>query len=470
MMQSMTKRQRTLLFSALLGLFFILAPSLALYSQGYRIDFAGGRIAQTGAFYFKVAPTRADILVDGTFVKKTDFLFGSGFTKNFFPDNYFLEVTKEGYHSWQKILQVKEQQVTEAKSILLFKKDPAFQKLADKIERFWISPNMQYALLQQRESKAFWQLHLLNLETGGKEPLEGLISTKDEIIDIQWARDSRRFLLLTLHKEQLALEVRSISANVPCFKTPCSLEYLGENIGNIQFFPAKEDQILFTRFLNTTQVLFEAEYSEEDLATPIANNVVAFTTLGNHVFWLDTAGILRKKDLSTNSDAQIFQESVFLPIQETAYELLIAGDTILIKEDITLFLHKENTALRREVLSPVFEVAVNSDGNKVALQNQSELWILFLKEETEQPQHKAGELILLTRFSKSPQQLSWVDSSYLLFGSGEIIRSVEIDNRDRLNIVDLVSFPNPEFFWNNQKGILYVLSENAFFVSEKIVH
>ena len=90
----MTKRQRTLLFSTLLGLFFILAPTLALYSQGYRIDFAGGRIAQTGAFYFKVAPARADILVDGTFVKKTDFLFGSGLTKNFFPDNYFLEVTK----------------------------------------------------------------------------------------------------------------------------------------------------------------------------------------------------------------------------------------------------------------------------------------------------------------------------------------------------------------------------------------
>ena len=469
MMQSMTKRQRTLLFSILLGLFFILAPAFALYSQGYRIDFAGGRIAQTGAFYFKVAPARADILVDGSFIKKTDFLFGSSLTKNFFPNSYFLEIAKEGYHSWQKILQIKEQRVTEAKSILLFKKDLAFQKLADKVERFWISPNMQYALLLQRESQAFWQINLLNLKTGGKEPLAGLINTKDEIRNIQWAQDSRRFLLLKTHNEQLVFEVRSILPNVPCFKTPCSLEYLGKDISSVEFSPAKEDQILFTKFLNTTQVLFEAQYSKKEPAIPIANNVVTFTGQGNHIFWLDTTGTLRKKDLGTNSDTQIFQESVFLPAKETAYELLIAGNTILIKENATLFLHKEKTSFRREVLSPVLEVVVNSNGNKVALQNQSELWILFLKKDTEQPQHEAGELILLTRFSKPPVQLFWIDSSYLLFGLGEIIKSVEIDNRDRLNIVDLISFPDPEFFWNNKKGTLYVLSKNAFFVSEKIV-
>ena len=138
----MTKRQRTLLFFLLLGLFLVLAPSLALYSQGYRIDIEGRRITQTGAFFFKIAPARADILVDGNLVKRTDFLFGSGLTKNFFPDSYFLEVTKEGYHPWQKILEIKERQVTEAKSILLFKKNPAFQKLADNVERFWISPKL----------------------------------------------------------------------------------------------------------------------------------------------------------------------------------------------------------------------------------------------------------------------------------------------------------------------------------------
>ena len=65
----MTKRQRTVLFSTLLGLFFILAPSFALYSQGYRIDFQGARIAQTGAFYLKANPSRVDVLIDASGIR-----------------------------------------------------------------------------------------------------------------------------------------------------------------------------------------------------------------------------------------------------------------------------------------------------------------------------------------------------------------------------------------------------------------
>jgi len=465
----MTKRQRTLLFLILLGLFFVLAPTFALYSQGYRIDIQQRRITQTGAFYFKVAPARADIFVDGALIKKTDFLFGSALTKNFFPDSYFIEIAKDGYHSWQKILEIKEQQVTEAKNILLFKKSLAFQKLANKVERFWVSPNRQYALLLQREGKTSWQVHLLNLETGGKELFMEQASSKDEIVDIQWAKDSRRFLLHSTHVEQLVSEIHNISPNQPCFKNPCSLKYLGNNMGNIRFSPATEDQILFTKFLNTTQVLFTAKYTEQELAVPIANNVIAFTDRDNRVFWLDRSGTLRQKDLNSNSEAEVFQESVFTPKTETAYALLIAGDAILITEDTTLFLHEKNALERREILSPIFEVAVGPGGSKVALRNQSELWVLFLKEETQQPSRQAGELLLLTRFSEPLQQLSWIDSSYLLFGLGETIRIAEIDTRDRLNVVDLASFPNHEFFWNNTKGILYVLSEDAFFVSEKIV-
>ena len=465
----MTKRQRTLLFFILLTSFFILAPSFVLYSQGYRIDITGGRITQTGAFYFKVAPARADIFVDGTLIKRTDFLFGSALTKNFFPGSYFLEITKEGYHSWQKILEIKERQVTEAKNILLFKKSPAFQKLADRVERFWISPNMQYALLLQRETKTSWQLSLLNLKTGEIELFMERIGTKDEIFDIQWAEDSRRFLLHATYAKQLVFEVHNIITNQPCFKLPCSLEYLGYDIENVQFSPATPDQILFTRFLNTTQVLFTAKYVEQKMAVPIANNVAALTSYGDYVFWLDNNGTLRQKNLAINDEEQVFQESVFTPKRETTYELLIAGNTILIKEDTALFLHERNSLKRREILSPVLEVAVGPGGNKIALRNQSELWVFFLYEETEQPQRQKGELVLLTRFSQPPQQLSWVDSSYLLFSLGEIIRGAEIDTRDRLNVIDLASFPEHEFFWDNEKGTLYILSEGTFFVSEKVV-
>ena len=464
----MTKRQRTLLFLSLLGLFVILAPSLALYSEGYRVDLTGRRIAQTGAFYFKVSPTRADIMVDGNLIKRTDFLFGSALTKNFFSGSYFLEIAKDGYHSWQKILEIKERTVTEAKNILLFKKNPMFQKLADKVDNFWISPNKQYVLLQQQIGTT-WELHLLNLETSGTEPLLEQVRSTDEILNIQWAKDSQRFLLQQASSEQIVSAVHSITASLPCFEIPCSLEHFGGSIGNIQLLSSKPDQIVFTKFLNATQVLFESSFEQKEDPHPIANNVVAFASKGNDVFWLDRDGTLWQRDLASDAQPSIFQESTFTPQTEILYDLFVADNSILLKEDTALFLHEKGSVERREILSPALEVLLSPKGDKAAIRNNSELWILFLKEETEQPPRIAGELSLLTRFSSPIQNLSWIDSSYLLFSLENTIRAAEIDNRERLNVVDIAESLDPELFWNNEKGTLYVFTEGAFSVSEKLV-
>lgn len=424
------------------------------------------RITQTGAFYFKVVPTRADILIDENLVKRTDFLFGSALTKNFFPGNYFVEIAKEGYHSWQKILEVKERQVEEAKYVLLFKKETMFQQLADAIVDFWISPDQRYALLLEQKDGLPWELTLLNLQTLGKEPL--VEQSKDEILNVSWAQDSKHFLIERERTGLIIREVHDITSSQPCSKEPCSLEYLGQNIENIQFSPAASGQVLFTKFLNETQVLFSAEYLKKEAALPIANNVLSFITHGNSVTWLANDGNLWQQDLTSKSEAQKFQASLFVPKGESSYVLFIAGDSILLKEDASLFLHERGSSIRREILSPVSEIKVASGGTRVAIKNQSELWVLFLKEETEQPQRQASDLILLTRFSMPIDELLWVGSNYLLFSLGGNIRVSEIDNRDRLNIADIAEFSSPKLYFDNEKGTLYVLSGGAFSVSERL--
>ncbi|MDP2735946.1 MAG: hypothetical protein Q8P12_07125, partial [bacterium] len=206
----MTKRQRTLLFFTLSGLFLILVPIFVLYSQGYRIDWSQGRIAQTGAFYLKAEPPRAEILIDGVPHKRTDFLFGSALTKNLFPGSYALELVKEGYHSWQKVLDIREREVTEAKNILLFKTNAAFTSLSDSVERYWISPDGQYALLERKDGAASWELALLNLRTGTQEILAAQETAGEEIAGIRWAENSQRFLLEKSRGFSPILEIRSV--------------------------------------------------------------------------------------------------------------------------------------------------------------------------------------------------------------------------------------------------------------------
>ncbi|MDP2735215.1 MAG: hypothetical protein Q8P12_03335, partial [bacterium] len=121
-----------------------------------------------------------------------------------------------------------------------------------------------------------------------------------------------------------------------------------------------------------------------------------------------------------------------------------------------------------EILSPVQQVAVSPGGAKAALRNNAELWILFLEADAGQPRREAGETVLLTRFSEPVQNLAWVGSHYVLFSLGGMVKTSEIDDRNRLNIADIASFPEPALSWDDKNGILYVLSEGKLLASEKI--
>ena len=115
----MTKKTRNILFLICLFLFFLVGTISIAYSQGYRIDFKTKKIVQTGGLFLKVTPISADVFIDGKFKKRTDFLFGTTFIKNLLPGRHKIRVEKEGFYLWEKGLEVKEKEVTEAKNIVL---------------------------------------------------------------------------------------------------------------------------------------------------------------------------------------------------------------------------------------------------------------------------------------------------------------------------------------------------------------
>jgi len=52
-----------------------------------------------------------------------------------------VEVKKDGYHPWQKSLNVIEKQVTEAKYLTLIPQNVPFNRIVENISRFWLSPD-----------------------------------------------------------------------------------------------------------------------------------------------------------------------------------------------------------------------------------------------------------------------------------------------------------------------------------------
>jgi len=300
----MTPKKRAALFLTCLFLFLLIAPSAIFYSQGYRIDFnppAGGlKIVQTGGIFLKVEPKQATVFVDEKLKKKTDFLFGTILIKNLLPGWHKIRVEKNGFHSWEKNLEIKEKEVTEAKNIILIPQNPKFTVLTQGIKNFSDFPELK------------------------------------------------------------------------------------------EIFPTSTN-----------------------------------ATTSNSPYYLDESGYLFK-------NGEKLSEMSFKTLK----------------------------------ISPNFQ--------KLALIRDYEIRLLFIEPQSSQPQRKANEQIYLTRFSKKIGEVFWYNPDYLLFNVGGEIKITEIDNRDQLNIADLISFKESEtenlkiFFDQNNKK-LYILNKGDFSVSEKLL-
>jgi hypothetical protein len=315
----MARKTRTIFFITLVVLFLLVAPSTVLYSWGYRFDFESRRITQTGGFYFKVLPKSVQILLDGKPIKRTDFFFGAAFIDNLLPKTYELELKKEGYHSWKKILEIKEKQVTDAKSVVLLPQNPELSILSKNVEEFFVGPDQKRMILKEAGDKE-WTLKLLELETNVKSHLA--------------------------------------------------------------------DQ----------------------------------------------------KDLATSSPRE-FVES-FFEIEKTE-----------VKE--------KDGETEEGQLSP--------DQRKLAYFSDSEVWVLFLKEEWAQPQKSPGERLLIARFSEKIGSVSWLTSHYLIFTAGDKIKIAEIDDRDKINIIDFSEFKSAEIFFSHATKKLYILSQGNLYTSDKLL-
>jgi hypothetical protein len=285
----MTKKTRLALFLISLFLFFLLGTISIAYSQGYRFDFKAKRIVQTGGIYLKVTPGPANVFIDGKFKGKTDFLFGTIFIKNLLPGKHKIKVEKENAFPWEKNLEIKEKEVTEAKNIVLIPRD--------------------------------LNLKVLDL----KEIPPGLINT-------------------------------------------------------------------------------------------------------------------------TTSEPENFNDTYYL--NDSGHLFKNGGKLV-------------DQAFKNFKISP--------DSKKIALVNDYEIWLLFLKDPSASREGESSKELFLTRFSKEIGEIFWYNSDYLISRVGPEIKITEIDNRDRLNIFDLANFGGElKIFFEQTNKKLYILNQGNLFVSEAL--
>lgn len=445
----MTKRTRTILFLLLGAIFFLLTPALIFYSQGWGFDWEQKRFSQTGAFYFNVTPPHAEIFVNDRSIGKTVYVLGTTLTKNFPPDIYHVQVQKEGYHSWEKYLEIFPKQVTEAKHIILLPANPTFIAVSDHVLSVWPAPDKTEAIVQKANSKNTWTLFLWDVQKNTEHALYESSRLQDEVWNIQWNPRSDSFLLRIASQEQLKSFIQRIDR------------------GLLQRQRTAVESLRAAAQLRTP-IVSQLEYVQAQTEIILPQNALTFFTDTKQILWLDQKGVLWRQ---TNKDAPALQinQKPIPPQAETPYTIFVFGNEFFIQEKEMLYVFNPQTQAFEKLLTPFSEMTLSPDGKKLTLSGGKEIWLYFLQEEQEQPPRQKGDKVFLTRFSEEIKNLAWFDAHHIMFVRGETIVVSEIDNRDHLNMMELATFSNPSFFWQDGMKTLFVHTGRQLRASEKLL-
>ena len=459
----MKKSTRLIIIIICAILFLIIAPYIVLYSLGYRVDLANGKIIETGGIYVRVFPQGADVTINSKIKNKTGIFSNSVFVQNLLPKQHNVLIEKEGYHNYQKNLLVKEQVVTKLENVTLFKKEILFDLLKNNADYFSISPNNNILIKADITSK---EINFETINLGNSQKNEIVLSIKNgKILDSKWSNDSNSYLLKTNDGYFI---LNTSNSKLQFTKLPISTD-----IKEVYFDPENSNQLLFIKNKNLYSTLNNKE---------MLKDVAGFSIKDQKIVWLSYDGFLYSYDIPNNLDHitkktgqegdKINQEELLIK-KNSNYKIIFVLGMTFVQEDESLFILNEKLKTFEKFYSSVNDLKASPDGQKIILYNQHEILYSLV--------NSVSQKILLDKFDTSIGDVYWLNNDYLIFKSGDGIIISEIDTRGNINNINLPilslidiepkklkSIPEKIIF-NQQDKKLYILTEGNLFVSEKLL-
>lgn len=401
--------QRKILFFSFVFLFLILGPILVLYSFGYRFDFEKKKITQTGGIFVKGQPKELKIFINGKFVKKTDFFFGSALIENLLPKKYKIRIEKEGFFPWEKELEVEEKKVTEIKNLILFPKNLNLYPIFKNISDFWFSDDGKKIILKEGEKN--WSLKFYSLENKVKSHL---------IDDKEISKEKAEILNLKFLENQTEIELEI-------------------KIG--------KERKKFLLDLTKTPQLREVQQIR------VPENILCYQLKDGVSYFLENSGFLFKGS-SNFENKEKLNEKPILAEKECSIENL--GEFLFLKNGRDLFLFDSETKSFEKILDGVRELKA-FDSKKFLIFSNSEILIL-----------EKGKKEFLNRFSEKIENLYWINENYFIFQTENKIKVSETDTRDKVNVFEILEIKVEKFFFNQKERKIYLLKDGTLFQSDPI--
>lgn len=149
----LSRRARIAIMLSLIALFFILSPLIILYTAGYRYSVGDG-VLTTGSLSVDATPGTAHIFVDGVEIDKELRLDGRASIRkpNLAVGTYHVRISEPGYRTWEKAVDVKNNQTTYVRDIQLLRDGEAEELLTESVlDAVSFAPSGALSFLTYRE-------------------------------------------------------------------------------------------------------------------------------------------------------------------------------------------------------------------------------------------------------------------------------------------------------------------------------
>lgn len=417
--------------------FVIIAPLIILYAVGYRPQISSPIPRPVGVILADASPRRATITVNekeyGTLPRSVP---------DIDPGMARVQVKKEGYTSWEKILEVKPTQATDIRSIRLLPSDIQKETLAENIRLFASSPNN--LLLAGVTTKN--TLRILD-DTGEVAlPEEPLI---DRATGLTWSPDGA-YLLIALPKNTYQL----FNITDTTITKIATKELTG--ITNILWNPSASNTI-YGIDKNKAIISYSISTGVKEV---FVKNVSAYELSNRTVYYQTFQNKLVSEQLRSRDPRTIIEDTGKTLKKISANS---QGVLALLFADGELKIQKPNG--ENTLISPVAEsMSWSPDGQLLLVQTTpTELNVYNVENERlfAVPQ---GELRLVTRLSQPITQPQWFsDSLHIFYQTNGTIFFSEIDTRDHAITlpVDTTKVSLPLTIGDQAESILYIQQEGA---------
>lgn len=209
----MTLSKRKFLFSSFVVAFFVIAALTILYAQGYRFNFGWPPrfdqvLQRNGMLLVETDPGGATLLLDGETPRSwwQERISGEegkietpAKIKDIKPEEYTLTLYRDGYHTWEKEIDVHPGRITNITKLRLVKKDLPLKLSETKINKELISPDKKRAV-------AISGSKIVNLTSGEAVSIPAASSS-----EISWSPDGEKLItgkkIFDVEREEVALDL-----------------------------------------------------------------------------------------------------------------------------------------------------------------------------------------------------------------------------------------------------------------------